>query len=298
MSNIISYLRTLAPVYERRDLLAALNQIQEEHSTTVTPVVQNLREAFANYQFKSALAKGFASALGKYVNYGRTSPVELVLDSLDQLQLNYPFLEREVRRLFSIQFTTAQISYDRVNLLRYIEQVAFYVRYARKLLLCIVGDEAALIGGTKSDWSRAEKEWLLENMQNFCGSLDAINKPEAQLKQVLSGVSTAEVDEETAELAARTLGAKGTDPMRLQQFSPQRNPLLAMGKWMAEGQVKRYKAAKDELKALQLRLQELRELQASGKAKPSLQKFIQQTEERIQDMDRRCEQFEQDNAYV
>jgi len=297
METILSYIKTLAPVYERRDLLAALNQIQEEHSATVTPIVQTFRETMQGFEYRSPLNKAFNSQFAKVVNHGRNVPIVLVLDSLDQLQSNYPFLEKEIRRLFSIQFTTTAISYDRVNMLRYIESIAFYVRYARKLLLNIVADEAALLGGTKSDWSKAEKAWIVDNMPNFCGMFDAINKPEGQLKSVLSSVSSAEIDEATVELASKSLGQKGIDPMRLAQFSPQRNPLLSVGKWMAELQVKRHKAAKEELYALQLRLQELREIQAEGKVKPNLQLFIKQTEDRIGKLDYQIVQFEEANAY-
>lgn len=297
MENIISYLRSLAPVYERADLLRALNQIQREHSETVTPVTNGLRETFGSFEFKSQLYKQFAQALSRHVNYGNNNPVLLVIDSLDQLQRNYPFLEKEVRRLFSIHITTANITYDRVTLLRYIEGIAFYLRYARKFFLNLVAEEAAVLGGQPTDWCKAEKVWMAENMLPFVALCEKVNKTDSQLKQLFSQASSAEVNEETAEMAVKTLGVRGTDPLRLGFQTPQRNVLVALGKLMAELQVKRYKAAKEELYGLQLRLQEMRELMASGKAKPQLQKLITLTEQRIEELDAKVAKFEEENAF-
>lgn len=297
MENILSYIKQLAPVYERRDLLAALNQIQEEHSTTVTPILDQVTELLVSRELKTPIAAAYAKTLSRTVNFGRRNPLELLVGSLEQLQKNYPFLEKEVRRLFSIQITTASITYDRVSLLRYIESAAFYLRYARKLLLNILAEEAALKGGTPPTWSKEDKRWLIDNMPVFAGLYEAIDKPESQLKSVMSQASSAEVDEETVGVAAQTLGIKGTDPLKLGLWSPQRNPLLSAGKWMAELQVKRNKAAREELYALQQRLQELREIENEGRVKPNLQKFIQVTEDRIKKLDFQVSRFEEENAY-
>lgn len=297
MENILSYIKSLAPIYERRDLLAALNQIQEEHSATVTPITEDVRELLGSRQLRSPMANQYAKLLSRQVNFGNKNPITLIVESLDQLQKNYPFLEKEVRRLFSIQFTTTAVTYERVNILRYIESIAFYLRYSRKFLLIVLAEEVQTNGGTPANWSKASRQWLADNLDAYVGLFNAINRTDSQLKQAFSTISSAEVEEETLDLATKNLGLKGTDPLRLGLFSPQRNIFFAMGKYIAEMQVKRYKAAKDELYALQQRMQELREIEKSGQVKPNLQKFIQVTEERIEKLDFQINSFEEANAY-
>jgi hypothetical protein len=298
MSTIIEYLRQLAPVYERRDLLNTLTQLQDEHKDTLTPLVTDLREVFGGFKFRSETYGRFEQALRRHVNYNQ-SAVDMVLASLEQLQKNYPFLEKEVKRLFSIQFSTANITYDRVNLMRYIESASFYVRFARKLLLVLVAEEAVFVGkATPAGWSRAEREYLLENMSAFAGLFTAINLSESDLRNHMARVSNAEVNEETYDVAIKSLGNTKLDPMRLAGFSPQSNWVFSLGKAYAEWQVKRYKASVDEHLALQLRLQELRELAAGGNASPKLQRLIQHTEQRIEKIDFAMSKILEENSYA
>ncbi|MNC28989.1 hypothetical protein D3C75_772210 [compost metagenome] len=69
---------------------------------------------------------------------------------------------------------------------------------------------------------------------------------------------------------------------------------MSLGKALAEWQVNRYRPGKEDLAALQMRLQEMRELQASGKASPAVQKAIGRLEERIGKLDAKLNEIEEE----
>lgn len=295
--SVIEYIKSLAPVSERRDVQTLLVNLQDELNDTLIPVVQEVRESFTGHAFKSGLYSSYEKALRRHVNFNSPA-INLLLDSIEKIQANFPFLEKEVNQMFSVQFSSTNMQYNSVNLLRYIESTAFYVRYARKFLLNLVAEETVAAGaGTPPQWCKAEKEYLMSNLENFAGLFDAMQKSESELRSIFSKVSNAQIDEGTAEIAARSLGQSRIDPMRLNNFSPQRNWIFALGKAITEWQHRRHLAAKEELLALQLRLQEWNEIKASGRASPRHQAAIVRLEDRIEKLDSRIQETEEEFAY-
>src|SRR5690606_35761767 len=152
---ILDYIKKLLPVTDRKDILSIVEQLRDEHNETIMPVVQELSELLANRKFKSKLYITYDQRLRTHVNVKGTA-FEALIQSLERLQSLFPFLEKEIREQFGPQVAADSLTYDEVNVLRYLESVGFYIRYARKFLLKVLADEAAAIGGTQPNWVRAE----------------------------------------------------------------------------------------------------------------------------------------------
>lgn len=293
--NILDYVRRLSPTYERKEVMGVLRQLREELRDHTLPIAKDAQEAFVDHTFKSAYARELTQAMRKRVMF-QGSPLDILVISLERLDSNIEVLEKEVKKKFSFQFSTTNITYDRVALLRYIESALFYTKYFRKLLLRLVAEEAITLGSAAPiRWAKAERMWLDGNLKAFVELYPAMAKDSRDLSQTLAKTSGAEIDESTVETAQKTLGSS-LDPMQLQRFSAtSNNPVFFVGKMIAELQVKQYQAAKEESQALQLRLQEMRELQDGGSTSPKLQKLIHYTENRIEQLDYRIHQIEEDN---
>lgn len=285
--KILKFVKALNPVFERKEVMAVLNELSTELKEHTLPIAHDVQEAFSGKSLKSKYAQNTTNALRRHARF-QGSGLELVVSSLETLEGNVSVLEKEVKRLFSFQFSTENITYDRANILRYIETASFYVRYTRKFMLRLVAEEALAIGNaTKMDWSKAERAWIDNGLKDWAAILPVVALNEQQLKQRLSQASNALIDATTHDTAMSTLGRTKIDPMHLEGFSPMSNPIFSLGKAVVEYKVKRFQAAKEEHQALQLRLQELRELQDEGKASPKLQKLIQHTEGRVEELDYR-----------
>lgn len=292
--NIIQYVKAMVPIQERKEVLEALTQLHEELQDNTLPTAQDMQEVFSGRTLKSAYAKELNNALRRRVLF-QGSALDTLVTSLTQLSNNIPILEAEAKRLFSVQFSTNRLTYNRAGLLRYIDSATFYVRYFRKLILRLVAEEALMVGSAAPmNWSRAERTWLDDGLRSFVGLYKAMAMPEAKLRQALSQTANAEIDEDTYEVAVKSIGGSKLDPMELSNFSPTSNPIFGLGRAIAEWKVKRYQAAKEEHQALQLRIQEMRELLDEGKSSPKLQSLIKHTEQRIEQLDYKLTQIEED----
>lgn len=292
--TILDYVRRLSPTYERKEVMGVLRQLREEMRDYTLPIAKDAQEAFVDHTFKSAYTRELTQAMRKRVMF-QGSPLDILVISLERLDSNIDVLEKEVKKKFAFQFSTANITYDRVELLRYIESALFYTKYFRKLLLRLVAEEAIALGSAAPlRWAKAERMWLDNNLKAFVELYPAMAKDSRDLTKTLANTATAEIDEATVETAEKTLGHK-LDPMRLNAISANHNPFFIVGKMLAELQVKQYQATKEESQALQLRLQELREIQGGGDTSPKLQKLIHHTENRIEQLDYRIHQIEEDN---
>lgn len=281
--NILGYVKELAPVMERRELLKQLEQLQIEYDDTISPVLMELEEVFSQMSLKSVLNRKIQMAFSKRYN-GNKPAVLSLLSSIKVVRGNFDTLKAETKSLFAIQFTNVNLSFNRASLLKYIEAVAFYLRYTRKMALFLVAQEAALLGkATRQRWSSAETDWVESNINQYVELYLSMSVTPQQLKQNIRQASEAIVNDETYQVAEQSLGQERIDPLKLDNFSPRHNPFLILGRLLAEYQVERYLLSQQELYGLQLRLEELRVLLQGDPTSPTIQKQIEAYENRISD---------------
>lgn len=281
--NILAFVQSLPSVTERRDLIKVLDQLAVEFDDTVGPIVSDMMEAFKDTPLKSNIAKRMDMVMHRYVNY-QGSSLPTILEALINVRSCFEVIRKDVRNIFSVSFTNTNLSFDKANVLKFIEALAFYIRYARKYMLFLVAAETAMIGkAAPSSWTASELEWIDDNMDQFAGLYVAMSQPPVKFKARLNAASNAQVEESTYQLAQQSLGSSKTDPLEMAGFSPRSNPFVLFGRLLAEIQVHRYNLAKEEYYGLQLRLQELRDIAAGQGANPVIQKQIRQYEVRISD---------------
>jgi len=278
--NILAFVQSLPSVLERRDLIKIMDQLAVEYDDTVGPIVSDMSEAFRGVQLKSNLAKRMDMVMHRYVNYTGSS-LDLILSTLVNVRSSFEIIRKDIRSVFSVSFTNTNLSFDKANVLKFIEALAFYIRYARKYMLFLIAAETSQLGkSTPAKWTAAESEWIDTNMDQFAGLYVAMSMPPSQFKARLNGASNAQVEEATFQVAQQSLGTNKIDPLEMAGFSPRMNPLMLMGRFIAEMQVERYNAAKEEYYGIQLRLQEMRDIVAGQGTNPMIQKQIQQYEKR------------------
>lgn len=291
--SILSFIESLPAVMERRQILTVIDQLKMEYDDTVAPFIAEVREAFAGIPMKSMLMKRMDSTMRRYVSFNGNS-LGLILNNLTNLRASFDIIEKDVRTAFSVQFTNTNMSYERANVLKFIEAVAFYIRYARKFILFAVAQEALAIGkATPPKWSAAESEWVDSNMDQFSGLFVTMSLPPSEFKARIQRASNATVEASTFQIAQQSLGIQKTDPLEMDGFSPRQNPFMMMGKFLAEMQVSRYHEAKEEFYGLQLRMQELKDVAAGEPSNPVIQKQIQAYEKRISEYEYEMRKIEE-----
>lgn len=291
--SILSFIQSLPAVLERRQVMNMVDQLKLEYDDTISPILDDVRETLGGKQPASILGKRMDTVTRRFVSFNGSS-LNLILNNLTNIRGYFELLERDIKSAFSVQFTNTNMSFERANVLKFIEALAFYIRYARKYLLFLVGAESAAMGkATASKWSPAEIEWVNTHMDDFASLYQTFSMQPNEFKSRVQKASNATVDESTYAVAMQSLGAQKTDPFMLDGFSPRQNPFMLWGKFMAEGQVCRYKEAQEELYGLQLRLQEFRDIESGQPANPKVQKLIQDYEKRISEYEFELRQIEE-----
>lgn len=281
MSSLLEYVGSLAPFKERKDLLNQISDLADEFDDSVAPMLSEVRDLILSLEVKSQLGQKYIGDMQRTVNF-RGNFLDLFFKSLENARGSIGVVTQEIRRTFGFQFTNTNLTVQRANLLKFVDALAFYIRWGRKFMLFMVTQEAQARGrATSSSWSPAEIDWVQSNMAQFIGLYPAMILTPNELKQKLSAAADVEINAETYDLAVRSLGDGKMDPMRMAGFSPQRNPMLSLGKRVVEWRVARFKAAEEEYKALQHRTLELRDMLANNPSSPVLQRQIKLYEERL-----------------
>ncbi len=278
---------------ERRELLSALDQIQLEYSDTLLPILTDVKEVFAGMPLKSNFHKKFETQLKRSANI-RDSAFDTALASMFNLGAVIEVTRKEIRSNFSIQFTNVNLSYSRANVIKFVDALAFYVKYSRKFLLSMVAQESAMLGkATREVWSPAELNYISEGMDQFILLLPTVSLKADQIAAAINKASDAAIEEETFAIAGQTLGMAKTDPLAIDGFMHIRSPYMMLAKHMAELKHNRYLLAKEEVYGMQQRLEELRMLKQGSPSNPVHQKLIQEYEKRISEYEYRIAKIEE-----
>lgn len=279
--RLLEYVGSLAPFKERKDLLNQIADLEDEYDSTVAPLLSEVRDLILSIEVKSQIGQKYIGTMQRAVNY-RGNFLELFFKSMETVRGNLGLVVQEIRRLFAFQFTNTNLTINRANILKYVDALSFYIRWGRKFMLFLVTQECQARGkASPSHWSPAETDWVQSNMDQFAGLYPAMILNPNELKQKFNQASDAEINAETYDLATRSLGDAKMDPLRMSGFSPQQNPFLTLGKYIAEWRIARYKAAQEEYHALQHRLLELRAQLQGDPTSPVLQRQIKMYEERL-----------------
>jgi hypothetical protein len=141
----------------------------------------------------------------------------------------------------------------------------------------------------------AEIEWLDANFLSFCTAFNVVSGNPAHVDKKLADIPDIEITEDNAQTLAATVGSSKIDPFQMSMIPTWMNPVYHVGMFVAEWQADRYKAAKEEVKLIQLRKLNMEKLTA-GKPDAHVQKEIKYMENRIQGINFKIAEMEKDNG--
>jgi hypothetical protein len=110
------------------------------------------------------------------------------------------------------------------------------------------------------------------------------------LEKALNELPDATVSELTEKTFISTMGTKKIDPLNMRGFSVRTNPFFIFGMVTAEKQEKKYKAKKEMLELIQLRLINLQKIR-DKKQDASLDKEIEYYQSRVTGLNHEIEKM-------
>lgn len=301
--ELLQYVRSLVPIVERKEILLSLDTLRNEINQYTLPMSTAMIGELKEHKYQSKLAAELDKAISGQVRFSNKPAIEVTHNVVAGLPELLNVIEERVKRSFSIQLVTHNLTFERANLLQLIDAMMFYAKYHRRLLMELLAQEAQTVGkATKSQWPKGYRVFLTDAMVPYAALTATFMVNPTTFKTHLNGLSNAEISEETLALAKQSLGVLKTDPFGLERgyYTTTRtwtSPIFSWRKYRAEMEAKRFHAAREEKSVLELRLQEYRELQSSNGPNPKLQKLISYTESRVETLHYEITKVEEENRY-
>lgn len=256
-----------------------------------------LEKLQTSYSFAADLARNWKfkdkTVTGMFADFKRNThgpdngqPIVHIAHNLKRVLANLDVAEKLVVANLSGQVSANGLTYKQAAVLQYINAIFLVSKYSRKWLNMIFTYESAQYenSGTvvEESLTRAERVWLEKTFPDFLSAYNSAIGDTDKVLQKLNEVPEITVSESNENALNSTVGISKLDPMKSGLIATKANPIFFIRMQIAEWQVARFNEAKEELRAIELRLQLLKELQ-QNRPNAKLELAIRQAESRMQD---------------
>lgn len=291
--NFYNFIVSLFPTFKRDDILDAAIGTRKsimEHSLTAYQSADDIwdKNAFSSKEVK-ALEKQYKSEVGI------SARQSMIGDILFALQNSLKVLDYVVQKgkvIYSDNEASAGLTFQKATILRVVSVSDFVNKYSLDLLnyiyVCETKDTA--VGKDIEGISKAEEEMVISQFMDFCVAIRVLKVNMESLEKALAELPDATVSDMTEKTFISTMGAKKIDPLNLRGFSVRKNPFFIFGMLEAEKQEKKYKAKKEMLELIQLRLLNLQKIR-DKKQDASLDKEIEYYQSRVTGLNHEIEKM-------
>lgn len=298
--NILKLVQGLLPSFERRRVLEDLHFKADELKETVLPCYKAAAEALGNHTFEDPELKKWAGKFGNDHRSGiKGNHLTVVAETAKRLNDNMSVIEKAVNAVFADDIVAAGLTFRKASLLQFVGYISFFLTYARRLLLWTYIAETAKLdlksGVLSKELSKGEMDWLLENADSFAKVVRMFSVKANDFEKALANIPDMIIRPDNLDNVSRTIGDDKLDPFRANLIPARLNPIFAIRMRVAEWQVARYEAAKQERRVLEFRLLNLQQ-QAKGKDDPKVQQAIAYNEARLSRLNYRLKEMEEEYA--
>ena len=291
--NFYNFIVSLFPTFKRDDILDAAIGTRKsimEHSLTA---YESADQVWGKTPFTSKEIKGLEKQYKSEV--GISTRQSMIGDILFALQNSLKVLDYVVQKgkvIYSDNEASAGLTFQKATILRVVSASDFVNKYSLDLLnyiyVCETKDTDA--GKDTEGISKAEEEMVISQFMDFCVAIRVLKVNMESLEKSLAELPDATVSDMTEKTFISTMGAKKIDPLNLRGFSVRKNPFFIFGMLEAEKQEKKYKAKKEMLELIQLRLMNLQKIR-DKKQDASLDKEIEYYQSRVTGLNHEIEKM-------
>ena len=296
--RILNFIASLLPSFKRESVIEDMRLTRAELVEHTLPAYATAVSLLKNWKFKSKILEKQLDIFGRMVK-GKGNPITVINDSFKDILENLDYVESVIDKTFNEEIAGSGLTYKATNLVQMSEAFAFTSKFARKFLIYVYVCETASYDETDSGLADsitpAEIQWIDANFISFCTAFNVVSGKPQQVQKQLSEIPDIIVTKDNEHTLAATMGESKIDPFQMNLIPIWMNPIYHVGMFVAEWQADRYKAAKEEVKLLQLRKLNLEKV-SEGKPDAHIQKEITYMESRIQGINYKLQKMETANA--
>ncbi len=297
--KVLPYIKSLLPSIERSTVVEDIGTTRDTIREAVIPAYEAAEPFFKTWKFKSDEMKGLISTFeGSVKGAGNDNMIVTISKSMDPILKNLDEIEDLIKRTYNTEVAGAGLTYQKANLLQFVECANFVARFSLKLLnYAYVCETSKFEDGEaiKNSLSKGEIQWIEQNMYNFALCVRICSGNPGQIKKQIADIPDVEIKEDTDATLEETLGVNRLDPLMMGFIPVRLNPIYHIRMFVANYQNSRYKAAIAERDTVMLRKMNL-EMMKDGKADAATQKHINELQERVDNLNYKIKEMEEDYA--
>lgn len=292
----------MLPSIGKTDVKKAISNIRKELLNGTLPPYETASITFSSRKFKSKEINEFDDAFQKaFKGKVRGNFIQCISELLKNLVVNLDLIETSFEMKVNGDIIKDDISFYETNILRFIESTAFALKYARLLLRWTLNSETAAADSNAQNYNeqltKTDQEFLSANQDRFLTVLKVIGTKKEALEDIIKNISNANlsVNKTNIEVSNAIRGYGANDPFGHGFSATNANVFYIFGRMYAEWQVARYDEAREERKMLEMKLMNLN-LINEGKADAKLQQQIEYTADRLNKLNYKISQMEEEYA--
>lgn len=296
--SIEKFVKTLLPSIDRSTILEDANATLDELNEHSIPPYLSTMEAklfTSDSNFQSDWMYRRQKEFSARFRNSRFSVIEAIAATLPNVAKRMEFVVSALEKELPHDLAREGISYPKAALIQISELAMFVSRYSRRfLLLCYAVEIPEMSKEISRDkpFSRIELKQIEEQFQSFLSALEIFQRDDASFVKAIDSIPDMLVDLENIDLAHVVANGSGNlNPLSLGFISHVWNPIYHIRIGAANWQNSRYLAAKEERKAIEYRLAQLRTL-TEGEHNAALEKVIENTERRVMDLNAKIASME------
>lgn len=292
--KILDFVKNLAPMFKKRDLVDQLRVSLAELRETTIPAYKDVTQDFAAWKFTSSEVNRIIPTFNQIVKKRKGNLLVSITATLENMSVIGDKLMPTLEKEFEETMVGQALTYSQAQRLQLVQAIDFTNRYARKLVNYIIVAETAKydLGNTiEKRLTKAQKLEVETYFTNFCMLLNAFNSSPADILALFDRVPNILVTPENHLNVEATMGRVKLDPLNFNFISASWNPFYLIGLLRNSWQAARYEEAKADLEMIRLRILNLKALHG-GNPDPVIQREIEYNEERVQKLEAKIADME------
>jgi len=289
------FLETITPNFERSRMIEDIEMQLEIIDTSVLPTLKTLERVMSGQAFKSKAAEDLHGIIGAKVTVLRSRSLTQQLTAIaNTLSDNLEYMEKQAPVMFAKDVTRETITYRKGAFLQLLALSRFAGDYMVRVLNYVLESEIAVRtkGDATARYAKPELEALAQQLVPFAETVATLYVPRQEFVHKLDSIPEITFDPARMGVVSQTVGAGKLSPFRTNVLATRFNPIYKARMMIAEWQVKKYKAKKEEQRALELRCLALKEA-IEGKQDPALQQQLDYTSGRLQSLNYELQRLEE-----
>lgn len=292
----LQFLKSLLPNFAKQTVLDDIRITRMVLTTVTIPTYDNALRLFGSRKLVNAsLLQDWDVYRRNVKGVGGSNTIVAIEKNLKPMLTTLDLIERLVEKDYNDDIEGSGVTYYKAAVLQMQESVSFAADFALKYLNYAVilesteirdrdeDEDVSLLEDLTNALTPAEIRFIHERFLDFCTVMDTLSKPTEKIKVDFESIPDIAITDSGDNVVTKSVGESKLDPFRHGFVPLAMNPIYHVRMKIADWQHYRYEKAKAEKEALELRILRMQKL-LQNKADPALEKQIEYTQKRIDDL--------------